>query len=245
MSTRRIRTLIVDDSALVRRFLTTSLAPFPEIEIVGTAADPYEARDRILDLNPDVITLDIDMPRMDGLTFLKLIMKHRPMPVIIFSSQTQDGSVKALEALQAGAADVLGKPSGVHSAFADGSILAERIIVAAQTQFRRIAFEAPSNTLIRRRTAANRVTSGRRYSARQLILMGASTGGTEALKAVLTELRSDMPGICIVQHIPAYFSAAFARRLNQLCALEVRGPRPATWWSRAWHWWRQAAFTPC
>jgi two-component system, chemotaxis family, protein-glutamate methylesterase/glutaminase len=222
MNTQRIRTLIVDDSALVRKIVTASLEPFPEIEIVGTAVDPYDARDKILALNPDVITLDIDMPKMDGITFLKRIMQYRPMPVIIFSSHTQDGSTKAIEALQAGAADVLGKPSGAHSAYSDGSILAERIILAAQTKFQRVSNDASSNTVIQRRSAANRVVSGRRYAPRQVILMGASTGGTEALKTVLTGLRSDMPAICIVQHIPAYFSAAFAARLNDLCALEVR-----------------------
>ena len=106
MSSKRIRVLIVDDSAMVRKIVTSSLAPFPEIEVVGTAPDPYIARDRILELEPDVVTLDIEMPRMDGITFLKVLMKHRPMPVIIMSSLTQAGSDKALEALQAGAVDV-------------------------------------------------------------------------------------------------------------------------------------------
>lgn len=225
MNSRRIRTLIVDDSALVRKIVTASLEPFPEIEIVGTATDPYDARDKILALNPDVITLDIDMPKMDGITFLKRIMQYRPMPVIIFSSHTQEGSTKAIEALQAGAADVLGKPSGANSAYSDGSILAERIILAAQSKFQRVSTDATSNTVIQRRSAANRVVTGRRYAPRQIILMGASTGGTEALKTVLTGLRNDLPGICIVQHIPAYFSAAFAARLNELCALEVREAR--------------------
>ncbi len=121
MSTPPIRLLVVDDSALARKIITGSLAPFADIEIVGTAVDPYVARDRILELCPDVLTLDIEMPRMDGITFLKLIMKHRPMPVIIMSSLSPAGSVKAMEALQAGAVDVMEKPGGAYSAHADGA----------------------------------------------------------------------------------------------------------------------------
>src|SRR5690349_10052167 len=119
MSTARIRVLIVDDSALVRRILTDSLASDPEIEVVGTAVDPYAARDKILQLKPDVLTLDLEMPRMDGLSFLRLVMQHRPMPVIIISSLTTAGSVQALEALQAGAVDVMAKPGGSYSATSD------------------------------------------------------------------------------------------------------------------------------
>lgn len=222
MIRRPIRTLIVDDSALVRKIMTTTLAPYPDLQIVGTASDPYAARELILALNPDVLTLDIDMPKMDGLTFLKLIMKHRPMPVIIFSSLTQEGSAKALEALHAGAVDVLGKPSGAHSTFSDGSILAERIRLAASTRFRALV---PCPAPLHPPAPALRVPPGglgRHYAAPQLILLGASTGGTEALKAVLSSLRNDLPGICVVQHIPAYFSAAFAQRLNEVCALNVR-----------------------
>ncbi len=227
MNSQSIRTLIVDDSALVRRILTTSLAPYRDIEIVGTAADPYEAREKILALNPDVLTLDIDMPKMDGLTFLKLIMNHRPMPVIIFSSHTQAGSAKALEALQYGAVDVLGKPSGANSAYLDGSFLAERIRLAAPTRFRAWS-PAPApvpTTVVSPRPPSPGMVTGRAYAARQVILMGASTGGTEALKDVLSRLGPDLPGICVVQHIPAYFSAAFANRLHELCALTVREAR--------------------
>jgi len=138
MQNRPIRVLVVDDSALVRKIITDSLAHDTEIQVVGTAVDPYIARDKILQLDPDVITLDIEMPRMDGITFLKLIMKHRPMPVIILSSLTQDGSRKAMEALQAGAVEVMGKPSGSFSAFEDGSRLAEKIKAASHARVRRI-----------------------------------------------------------------------------------------------------------
>jgi two-component system chemotaxis response regulator CheB len=240
MNSKRIRVLVVDDSALVRRVVTDSLAPFTDIEIVGTAVDPYIARDKIVQLNPDVVTLDIEMPRMDGISFLKLIMKHRPMPVIIMSSLTQSGSDKAFEALQAGAVDVLGKPSGTYSAHEDGTRLAEKIRAAAASRLRRppesqaastsprTFADAPQNTKAAAVVAKPpkppvRTSDGSdRYHPRQLILLGASTGGTEALREVLTSMSGDLPGICIVQHIPAYFSKAFADRLNQQCAMEIR-----------------------
>ena len=223
MSVRRIRTLIVDDSAVVRRIISDALSHDPEIEVVGTAIDPYAARDKILALNPDVITLDLEMPRMDGLTFLKLIMKHRPMPVIVMSSLTTDGSTKALEALQAGAVDVLDKPSGSFSAWSDDR-LARKIKAAAHASVSNISHSItehvhePRSQVIR----AERRLVTNPSEARKLIVMGASTGGTEALKKVLTQLPGDLPPICIVQHIPAKFSLAFANRLNDLCAFQVR-----------------------
>ncbi len=222
MNTKPIRLLVVDDSALARKIITSSLAPFREIEIVGTAMDPYAAREKILALNPDVVTLDIEMPRMDGITFLKLIMKHRPMPVIIISSLTNAGSEKALEALQAGAVDVMEKPGGSYSAHADGTRLAEKIKAAASA---RVRMRSGETTFVYRRPEPQvraAITEARAFPARKLILLGASTGGTEALKTVLMSMRGDLPGICIVQHIPAYFSKAFADRLNQICPMEVR-----------------------
>jgi two-component system chemotaxis response regulator CheB len=222
MSANVIRVLVVDDSALARRIIGQSLAPFPDIEIVGMAADPYIAREKIIELNPDVVTLDIEMPRMDGLTFLKLIMKHRPMPVIIMSSLTTAGSLTAMEALQAGAVEVMDKPNGSYSAAIDGTRLAEKIRAAAcarvcpgsETQFRTRRPSISRNSSV---SAAPRT-----FPARKIVLLGASTGGTEALKTVLTSLPEDMPGICIVQHIPAYFSRAFADRLNRMCDVTVR-----------------------
>ncbi len=222
MSTPPIRLLVVDDSALARKIITGSLAPFADIEIVGTAVDPYVARDRILELCPDVLTLDIEMPRMDGITFLKLIMKHRPMPVIIMSSLSPAGSVKAMEALQAGAVDVMEKPGGAYSAHADGAPLAEKIRAAASA---RVQAHSGETTFLTRRPAREMAKSPARpraFLARKIILLGASTGGTEALKTVLTSVRGNLPGICIVQHIPACFSKAFADRLNQICPMEVR-----------------------
>jgi len=225
MVSKPIRTLVVDDSALVRRIVTECLSRDPEIEVVATAVDPYDAREKILKLNPDVMTLDIEMPRMDGLTFLKLIMKHRPMPVVVMSSLSAEGSDMALEALQAGAVEVIGKPGGPFSGPEDGLRLAEKIKAAAHARIRASPAEPPAFHAVPARPSAAGPKTDRRHSPREIILMGASTGGTEALKEILTRLSGDLPGICIVQHIPAKFSLAFANRLNQLCHLEVREAR--------------------
>ena len=248
MPQRRIRVLIVDDSALARKVLASHLAADPEIEVVDTAVDAYAARDKILELNPDVLTLDIEMPRLDGLSFLKLLMKHRPMPVIVVSSLTRDNSTKVLEAFQAGALEVVPKPGGPSSTASDGHLLAAKIKAAFQAKLRlpsaRPEFlarphtgppSAPCTSPMSGRSnpspadslnAADHshLQSGppRQYGNNQVILMGASTGGTEALRDVLTNLSGSLPGICVVQHIPAQFSAAFADRLNSQCALEVR-----------------------
>lgn len=248
MLNRKIRVLIVDDSAVVRKLVTEALASDPEIEVVGTAIDPYLARDKIVSLKPDVLTLDIEMPRMDGLTFLRIIMSERPMPVIIMSSLTQAGSHHALEALRLGAVDVLGKPSGSYS-FGDlGPQLRERIKAAAVARIRSTARpELPivkpaavtasaqptgvhsASHLAPAPVAQAPVLAGlralaptRRHHPRRLILLGASTGGTEALREVLTQLPGDMPPIAVVQHIPAVFSHAFAQRLDAQCNIEVR-----------------------
>ena len=219
MSVRPIRVLVVDDSAVVRKLVSDALKSDPEIEVVGTAIDPYAARDKIKQLNPDVITLDLEMPRMDGLTFLKILMEQRPLPVIIMSSLSQRGSDFALEALRLGAFDVLAKPGGSYS-FGDlGPQLISCIKATAGARLRRApAAAAPAPTPI---APARRATAsiGR---PRNLILLGASTGGTEALREVLTRLPDGLPGIAIVQHIPPVFSKSFADRLNQLCNFEVR-----------------------
>jgi two-component system chemotaxis response regulator CheB len=213
----RIRVLIVDDSAVVRKLVTDALRADPELEVVGTAIDPYAARDKIKELKPDVLTLDLEMPRMDGLTFLRILMEQHPMPVVIMSSLSQRGSDYALEALRLGACDVLGKPAGSYS-FGDlGPQLIARIKAAAGTRLRRPATIAPKAGPIQRTRSP---LSG--PSARQVILLGASTGGTEALREVLTRLPAGLPGIAIVQHIPPVFSKAFADRLNTQCEFEVR-----------------------
>lgn len=215
MTTRPIRVLIVDDSAVVRKLVAEALRGDPGIEVVGTAVDPYAARDKIEQLNPDVITLDLEMPRMDGLTFLKILIEQRPLPVIIMSSLTQRGSDIALEALRLGATDVLAKPNGAFS-FGDlGPRLIQCIKAAAGARLRR---QRATPALPRPPPRAHQLRPG----SRQVILLGASTGGTEALREVLTSLPDGLPGIAIVQHIPAVFSRSFAERLDQLCAFEVR-----------------------
>ena len=213
---RRIRVLVVDDSAVVRRMISDVLTKDRQIEVVGAAADPYEARDMILQLNPDVLTLDIDMPRMDGLTFLKILQQHHPLPVVIISSLTQHGSQLALDALEAGAVDVLAKPTSAYSIGTLASQIPDRVKGAATARVRHRWGGAPAPAPVQHARA------GFRYHPRQLILMGASTGGTEALREVLEQLPEDLPGIAIVQHIPAHFSRVFAERLNGLCALEIR-----------------------
>jgi two-component system chemotaxis response regulator CheB len=211
-----IRVLVVDDSAVVRRAISDALSQDPEIEVVGTACDAYVARDMILDLNPDVLTLDIEMPRMDGLTFLGILRQHHPMPVVVISSVTPAGSLAALKALEYGAVDVLAKPGSAWSIGELSSQLAYRVKGAAKARFAR-----PGQIVADAQTSAASLASAR-FSARQLVLMGASTGGTQALKDVLTRLPGGLPGICIVQHIPPVFSRTFAERLNECCAFEVR-----------------------
>lgn len=215
---KRIRVLVVDDSAVVRRMISDALKQDPEIEVVGAACDPYVARDMILELEPDVLTLDIEMPRMDGLTFLKVLQEHRPMPVIIVSSLTQAGSKIAMRAMELGAVDVMAKQS---SAWNIGSLreqLAHRVKGAARARLSLLHTQRPAAG----GSAATESAAGIQFSPRQLVVIGASTGGTEAVKSVLTRLPAGLPGICIVQHIPPVFSRTFAERLDECCALEVR-----------------------
>ena len=228
MPPRKIRVLVVDDSAVVRKLASDALSADPEIEVVGTAVDPYVARDRIVELSPDVLTLDLEMPRMDGLTFLRLLMEQRPTPVVVLSSLSQTGSNYALEALRLGAVDILGKPCGSYS-FGDlGPQLVAKVKAAAHARLRPLPagqHATPSPAPAPRPappTATTQAYRSRGLNPRSVILLGASTGGTEALRDVLTGLPANLPGIAIVQHIPATFSKAFADRLNTLCQMEVR-----------------------
>lgn len=225
MTSRQIRVLVVDDSAVVRRLVSETLSQDPEIVVVGTAIDPYAAREKIVSLKPDVLTLDLEMPRMDGLTFLRILMTERPMPVVIMSSLTQSGSHQAIEALRLGAVDVLAKPGGPYSFGDIGPQLLAKVKAAAQARLK--GPPPPDNTPVPPAAKpAVPVPSPRGpVSAtpdRRLVLLGASTGGTEALRQVLTRLPAEMPPVAIVQHIPATFSRAFADRLNTLCRLTVR-----------------------
>ncbi len=221
MSARRIRVLVVDDSAMVRKLVSDALKADPEIEVVGTAVDPYAARDKIQALNPDVLTLDLEMPRMDGLTFLKILMEQRPLPVIIMSSLTQRSSDVAFEALRLGAFDVLAKPDGPFSFGELGPQLIARIKASVGARVRRAVPRPIAPTGPKPPAPVQRART-RAASPRDLILLGASTGGTEALREVLTHLPAGLPPIAIVQHIPPVFSKTFADRLNELCAFDVR-----------------------
>jgi two-component system chemotaxis response regulator CheB len=228
----KIKVLIVDDSLVVRRMLSRILSADPAIDVVGTAEDPYDAEGKILELHPDVLTLDIEMPKMDGLTFLKILMDKRPMPVIVMSSLSQAGSSYAIDALQFGAVEVLAKPYGPYSVGGVGAQLVDKVKAAAASRkgigmLRRPAGQpAPAPRPAKPLPVAGepppppKVTT--RFHPRQLIALGASTGGTEALKEVLVALPADMPPIVVVQHIPPYFSKAFADRLNGICQLDVK-----------------------
>ena len=223
---KKIRVLIVDDSSIVRKLVTEALTSDPDIEVVGTAVDPFMARDKIKELAPDVLTLDIEMPRMDGLTFLQLIMEHRPMPVIIMSSHTPRSSRAALEALRMGAVDVLSKPDGPYSFGNLGPQLIEMVKAAAGARLRLPGKESaePDRPGTKGPPAAISVTD-----QRAIILLGASTGGTEALSQVLRHLPCNLPPIVMVQHIPPHFSQAFAERLNKFCRIEVREAKDGDW----------------
>ncbi len=213
---RRIRVLVVDDSAIVRKILTESLAAESDLEVVGSAPDPYVARDKILALQPDVLTLDIEMPRMDGITFLQKLMRFRPMPVIVISSLGQASCEKAVEALRLGAVEVLAKPSGPYSVGELRLVLAQKIRAAAAARLR--VSPPPAAAAPESPPAA----PGAGYDPTALVAIGASTGGTEAIQTILERLPAGAPPIVITQHIPAGFSRAFADRLNQICKIRVK-----------------------
>lgn len=218
-----IKVLIVDDSAIVRKIFTQELSRYEDVQVVGTAPDPFVARDKILKLKPDVITLDIEMPRMDGLSFLKTLMKHYPIPTVIVSSLTARNSRMALDAMEIGALEVLAKPGGPFSVGDMSVQLIEKIRSAAQAKFllphhtRVQASSGPAAPL-----GLSPDHEALRETTHKVIAMGASTGGTEALKCVLTQMPPTCPGIVVVQHMPPKFTTAFAERLNGLCRIEVR-----------------------
>jgi two-component system chemotaxis response regulator CheB len=216
---RQVKVLIVDDSALVRQILAASLGEDPGILVVGTAPDPYVARDKILELRPDVMTLDVEMPRMDGVEFLRRLLPQYPIPVVMVSALTQRGKSITLEALEAGAVDFVTKPSAdLARGLAD-------VMSELKTKVK-IASMANLSHLKSRRREPRGVPAPRgkalSESTDKVVAIGASTGGTEALREVLTRFPADMPGVVVVQHMPAGFTTLFAERLNQLCSMEVR-----------------------
>jgi two-component system chemotaxis response regulator CheB len=209
-----VRVLIVDDSAVIRQLLATLLEADPEIEVVGTAADPYIARERIKALNPDVITLDVEMPHMDGLTFLRKIMALRPTPVVMISTLTQRGADITLEALEVGAVDFIAKPTeGLAEAMAE---------LASEIQAK-VKAAAGSRVGVRRVAPASSAPRPPQPAplAGKIVFVGASTGGVEALKALLMGLPADCPPVLITQHMPPRFTAGFAQRLDRECPMRV------------------------
>jgi len=209
-----IRVLIVDDSAVVRRLLTEELAKIDDIEVVGTAVDPYAARAKIAELEPDVITLDLEMPRMDGLSFLEKIMRYHPLPVVIVSSVTPEGSEPALTALALGAIDVVPKPGSQFTIPDVRRRLARAIRAAAVSKPAALTDSNPG--------LAKRLSFQSVRTTQSMIAIGASTGGTQALEHVLRMMPADSPGIVVVQHMPGGFTRSFAERLDGVCAMEVQ-----------------------
>lgn len=216
--TRKIRVLVVDDSALMRQLLTEMLVSDTGIEVVGVAGDPYIAWEKIQRLDPDVITLDIEMPRMDGITFLERLMRRRPSRVVMISSLTQQGCETTLRALELGAIDFVAKPKvdvAAGIALMTQEIV-EKVRTAAGARMRRKAPSEPTR-------AIESVNSGPQLlTTHKVIAVGASTGGTEALRDLLTAFPADAPGTVIVQHMPEHFTKSFAQRLDSLCRLQVR-----------------------
>ena len=220
----KIRVLIVDDSAVVRQTLKEILDSDPEIEVIGAAGDPFAAAERIAEQAPDVITLDIEMPRMDGLTFLKKIMTQHPIPVVICSSLAEEGALSTLKALEYGAVDIITKPRLGARQFLEDSctILCESVKAAAAARL------LPPGAIhkIEPKLTADAVLSPAVHAmvetTEKVVVVGASTGGTEALKTFLEALPADSPGIVIVQHMPELFTRAFANRLDGLCAITVK-----------------------
>jgi len=211
-----IKVLIVDDSKLVRQILTEVLSQYPEIEVVGAANGPFEARDMIKELKPDVLTLDVEMPDMDGITFLKNIMRLRPMPVVMLSTLTEKGADTTLQALEIGAVDFIAKPKsetlmGNLSAF--NNALVNKIKFASQVNVKAGSVSSDKEINIKIDALQSRDV---------IIAMGASTGGTEALRHVLVKMPANSPAVVITQHIPENFSSRFAKRLNGRCKMTVQ-----------------------
>jgi two-component system chemotaxis response regulator CheB len=224
----KVKVLIVDDSALVRQTLVSILESDPNIEIVGVAADPYIAVQRIKECVPDVITLDIEMPRMDGLTFLKKLMSQHPIPVVVISTLTEKGTESALLALDYGAIEVLAKPKiNTKTLLEQSKIeLCDKVKAASKAHVRKKTFSTNSKEVAPKLSADAVIQKSTRASLVQttetVIAIGASTGGTEALRVFLEGFPADCPGIVIVQHMPEMFTSQFAKRLNDICNVTVK-----------------------
>jgi len=221
---RPIKVLVVDDSALVRDIIAKGLSQDPAIEVVGTAGDPYQARDRIQELHPDVITLDVEMPRMDGVEFLRKLMPQHPLPVVMVSALTERGKQITLEALEAGAVDFVAKPKadiarGLEMMMME---LRTKIKIASTANVSHWKKMRPRHGHVAPFAVPQKGSKPLHESTDKVIAIGASTGGTEAIREILVHLPASMSGVVIVQHMPAGFTRLFAERLNSLCAMEVK-----------------------
>jgi two-component system chemotaxis response regulator CheB len=220
----KIKVLIIDDSELIRQLLTEIISSAPDLEVIACAVDPIDARDKIKQFNPDVLTLDIEMPKMDGITFLRNLMRLRPMPVVMISTLTEHGAPATLDALEIGAVDYIAKPKGDSwgdlSDYAD--IIHDKLRHAARSNMSArdslTNLVSPTKVAVSRNTEENKT----KFSPTKVICIGSSTGGTEAIKEVLFDMPTNCPPILMAQHIPAAFSASLAERLNRLCAITVR-----------------------
>jgi two-component system chemotaxis response regulator CheB len=221
--TPKIRVLIVDDSRMIRDVLTHILEDQPDIEVVGAAADAYEARDMVRDLKPDVITLDVEMPKMSGLEFLDKLMRARPIPVLMISSFTERGSETTFRALELGAVDFVTKPKLNEQTPDDyGAVIAEKIRAAKSARLKVPRRADPNDTVTMPAVVEKRPVPRGVKTSERLIAVGASTGGTEAIREFLVGMPTDCPGIVIVQHMPENFTRMFAERLNGLCKINVK-----------------------
>jgi len=216
---KKIRVVVIDDSALIRKLLTEIINSQPDMQAVGAAPDPLVAREMIRELNPDVLTLDVEMPKMDGLDFLERLMRLRPMPVVMVSTLTDKGSEATLRALELGAVDYVSKPKIdiAHGIQEYAEEIADKIRAAAASRPRQRAPAASERAARALPPLGNRIVS-----TEKLIIVGASTGGTEAIKEFLVDMPSDCPGILITQHMPEAFTKSFAARLDSLCRISVK-----------------------
>lgn len=217
----KTKVLVIDDSALIRSLLTEIINEQPDLQVVGAAPDPLIAREMIKQLNPDVLTLDVEMPKMDGLDFLEKLMRLRPMPVLMVSTLTERGSEITMRALELGATDFVTKPK---TAITEGmleysDLIAEKIRIAAKARISSLQRSAKPAT---NSEVAPSLLKNPLISSEKLLIIGASTGGTEAIKSFLLQMPSDCPGILITQHMPAGFTKSFANRLDSLCKISVK-----------------------
>ncbi|AGX42990.1 protein-glutamate methylesterase/protein-glutamine glutaminase [Clostridium saccharobutylicum] len=215
----KIKVLVVDDSAMVRKILSSELSKTKEIQVIDTAPDPYIARDKIVKLKPDIVLLDIEMPRMDGLTFLRKLMKYYPIRVIIVSSVAENGSETALKSLEYGALEVVAKPSVSYSVNDMIEQLIEKILAVSKIPNWKVGIKENKKEVD---SYSQKKKLSLIKTTNKIIAIGASTGGTEALREILQKMPPSAPPIIIVQHMPQHFTKSFAQRLNQICAIEVK-----------------------